>query len=89
MKDAHSDIMTMATYILESTNSSNSTDEASSTTSVSESFADPLIKGMQKIQSGWLRDFISRGDLEVTIIDEIEPEDPNILTADEMNFELY
>ena len=44
-----------------------------------------LIKGMQKIQSGWLRDFISRGDLEV-IIDEIEP---NILTADEMNFELY
>ena len=47
VKDAHSDIMTMATYILESTNSSNSTDEASSTTSVSESFADRLIKGMQ------------------------------------------
>ena len=41
---------------------------------------------MQKIQSGWLRDFISRGDLEV--IDDIEPEDANILTADEMNFEL-
>ena len=89
VKDAHLDIMTMATYILESTNSSNTTDETSSTTSVSVSFADPLIKGMQKIQSGWLRFFIIQGDLKVTIIDEIEPEDQNILTADEMNFELY
>ena len=40
---------------------------------------------MQKIQSGWLKEFLSRDELE----SEIESEDGNILTADEINFELH
>ena len=46
-----------------------------------ESFVDPLTKGMQKIRSGWLRDFLKR--------DEIESEYENPLTTDEINFELH
>lgn len=49
------------------------------------SFVDPLVKGMQKIRSGWLRDFLTREDME----SEIESEDGDILTTDEINFELH
>ena len=96
VKDAHSDISKMATYILDSgastsTNVTAATQAGSSgtcTTTVSnemESFVDPLIKGMQKIRSGWLRDFLTRDDME----SEIESEDGDILTTDEINFELH
>ena len=59
---------------------------SATSTTVSESFVDPLIKGMQKVRSGWLREFLSRDEFE----SEIESEDGNnILTADEINFELH
>ena len=93
VKDAHSDISKMVTYILDSgaSTSTPATQTGSSgncTTTVSnemESFVDPLVKGMQKIRSGWLKDFLTR-DME----SEIESEDGEIiLTTDEINFELH
>lgn len=59
---------------------------SATTTTVSESFVDPVIKGMQKVRSGWLEEFLSWDELE----SEIESEDGNnTLTADEIYFELH
>ena len=80
VRDAKADIKKMALHMLESKVSTEVQ------TRTSPTFDNPVHQGMEKINSGWLSEFVAKSSSEIDY--DIDPPDTSELDAD-INYELY
>lgn len=75
VKDDSKDILNMATYILEAMREI--------------PFEDPVTKGMERIQAGWLRDFFKKLGSSECDVSHDDSESEQIIESNDIDYELY